>query len=225
MATPKLGMTTLVEGQTNSEATVNTAIQDLDVLLPLRIEDNDIPAPPGSPTNGHAYYIAAGTSPSGDWSGKAGKIAVYNSGWRFFDPVGGMTAFIHDEGELVYWHSQASEWVPVHPRWSTSEHFTGRYGEGGVAAVGKIYAKCFEGLSCPNNTTVTHSHSISNLALTKHLNFEASITDGTTVSEMNLHNGSNLIIVTVDTDTINITSTANYSGYTADIRLEYQKTS
>ena len=110
MATPKLGMTTLVEGQTNSEATVNTAIQDLDVLLPLRIEDNDITAPPGSPTNGHAYYIAAGTSPSGDWSGKAGKIAVYNSGWRFFDPVGGMTAFIHDEGELVYWHSQASEW-------------------------------------------------------------------------------------------------------------------
>ena len=52
MATPILSLPTLTEGQTNSETSVNNALIALDALAALRIEDNDLTAPPGSPTAG-----------------------------------------------------------------------------------------------------------------------------------------------------------------------------
>ena len=220
MATYNLAIPSLVEGQTNSESTVNESLQILDALSAGRIEDRDLTAPPGSPTNGKVYLVA--NSPSGDWSGKAGKLAIYNSGWTFITPTGGMQFFIHDEKALYCYSSQESEWFPVQPLHSTTEHWTGRYGEGGS----KIYAKCFTGKACPNSATSTHAHSISNLDVSKQVNFEVSFTDGTTVSEFNYVASTSIIAyVQVNATNILITSNANISGFTADIRLEYMKTS
>ena len=124
MATPNLSLPTLTAGAPNSETTANSTFQIGDVLVGGRVEDRDLTAPPGSPTNGKAYIVA--TSPSGDWSGQAGKLAIYNNGWTFITPVGGMQIFVHDEKELLCYSSQESAWFPVQARWSTTEHWTGR---------------------------------------------------------------------------------------------------
>ncbi len=222
MATANLAIPSLVEGQTNSETTVNESLQIIDGLMAGRIEDRDLTAPPaGSPSiNGKAYIVA--TSPTGDWTAKAGKIAIYNSGWTFITPTGGMQFFIHDEKALYCYSSVESLWFPVQNLHSTAEHWTGRYGEGGA----KIYAKSFTGLACPNATTSTHAHSITDFDVTKQVNFEISFTDGTTASEFNYVQSASIIAyVKVNATNILIISNANLSGNTADVRLEYTKTS
>tara|TARA_R110002020_G_scaffold41325_3_gene121959 strand:+ start:5169 stop:5828 length:660 start_codon:yes stop_codon:yes gene_type:complete len=219
MATPNLAIPALVEGQTNSETTVNESLQIIDGIIAGRIEDRDLTAPPTG-VDGKAYIVAS--SPSGEWSSKAGKIALYNSGWTFITPTGGMQFFVHDEKAIYCYSSVESEWFPVQPLHSTTEHWTGRYAEGG----GKLYAKCFTGLACPNSATSTHSHSISNLDCAKQINFEASFTDGTTVSEFNFVQTTSIIAyVKVNATNILITTNFNLSGSTADIRIEYSKTS
>lgn len=48
--------------------------------------------PPGSPTTGVAYIV--GGSPTGDWSGHTGKVALYNgSSWTILTPAEGWTAY------------------------------------------------------------------------------------------------------------------------------------
>jgi len=218
--TPNLGIPELSEGQTNSETTVNSAFKILDALVSCRVEDRNLTAPPGSPTAGQVYIVA--TSPTGDWSSQAGKLAIYSAGWTFVTPVGGQQVFVHDEKVLYCYSSQESDWFPVQTLWSTTEHWTGRYGEGGS----KIYAKSFAGLACPNATTSTHAHSITNLDVTKLIDFETSFTDGTTVSELNYVQSTSVICyLQVNATNMLIVSNANISGYTADIRLEYMKTS
>ena len=220
MATPNLALPSLVEGQTNSETDVNTSLLLLDSLTAGRIEDKDLATPPSSPSNGQAWIV--GTSASGAWNGQDAKIAIYNSGWTFLTPIGGQTVFSHDDGILWCYSSKETAWFPVQNYHSTTEHWTGRYGEGGA----KLYAKCFTGKACPNNATSTHAHSISNLDVSKQVNFEVSFTDGTTVSEFNYVASTSIIAyVQVNATNILITSNANISGFTADIRLEYTKTS
>ena len=220
MATPNLALPSLVEGQTNSETDVNTSLLLLDSLTAGRIEDKDLATPPTSPSNGQAWIV--GTSASGAWNAKDGKVAVYNSGWTFLTPIGGQTMFSHDDGILWCYSSKETAWFPVQKYYSTAEHWTGRYGEGGA----KIYAKSFAGLACPNNTTSTHSHSISNFDASKQVDFEASFTDGTTVSEFNFTQSSSILCyIKVNATNILITSNFNLSGSTADVRLEYTKTS
>ena len=217
--TPNLAITELVAGQENSETTVNTSFLIIEALLAGRIEDNDLTAPP-SGVNGKAYIIAG--SPTGAWSGKAGYIAIYNEGWTFVAPTGGMTFYLHDEKELISYSSQESAWYPVQKRHSTTEHWTGRYGEGGS----KVYAKCFTGLACPNAATSTHAHNVTNFDATKLVNFEASFTDGTTVTELNFVQSTSVIAyMKVNATNMLVTSNANISGSTLDVRLEYTKTS
>jgi len=218
MATPILSLPTLTEGQTNSETNVNNALIALDALAALRIEDNDLTAPPGSPTAGQCYIV--GGSATGDWAGEDGKVAIYNNGWVFKSPVGGLTAFVHDEKELICYSSAESAWFPMQPRWSTVEHWTGAYREGS-----KVYAKCFENIACPNAATTTTAHSITGLDLAKHIDFEASMSNGTVVSELNQAATSSIrIYAQVDAANLDIVAAGNYSAYTADVRLTYCRT-
>lgn len=218
MPTPKLTLPELVEGQTNSETTVNESLQTIDALIGGRVEDRDLTAPPASPSAGDAYIV--GASATGDWASQDGNIAIYNSGWEFIAPTGGIQIFVHDEKVLYCYSSAESDWFPVQPLYSTSEHWTGRYGEGGS----KIYAKCFAGLSCPNNTTTNHAHSITNIDLAKRINFEMSFTDGSTVSEANFSNTAVSLYAQITSTNIKIIADYNASGSTADVRLEYCKT-
>lgn len=62
--------------------------------------DRDLATPPGSPTNGSAYIVAA--SPTGAWSGQAGKVAIWRTSlaaWEFYTPKNGWSVVILDEAK------------------------------------------------------------------------------------------------------------------------------
>jgi hypothetical protein len=65
--------------------------------------------PPGSPTIGDSYRIAAGAT--GAWSGKSNYITVFTKrGWEFINF--GIGRFIYDEAQDAYWHKNAGgTWV------------------------------------------------------------------------------------------------------------------
>lgn len=76
----------------------------------FKVVDRDLTAPPGSPTTGAVYIVA--TSPTGAWSGQAGKLALYDgSQWLFRSPVEGHQARVLDENvNLVY---DGSSWGAI----------------------------------------------------------------------------------------------------------------
>lgn len=68
--------------------------------MPLYVLDRDLTAPPGSPTTGAAYIVAAGAT--GAWAGQDGKVAVWDgAAWQFFTAKNGRLAVIADESKLV----------------------------------------------------------------------------------------------------------------------------
>jgi hypothetical protein len=101
MTTPRLGAPELVSGQAVPETTVNEQIRYLESGAGHFIfKDRDLATPPGSPADGDCYLVA--TSPTGAWSGKAGKIAFYlNTAWVFITAIEGLTAWINDENVFV----------------------------------------------------------------------------------------------------------------------------
>lgn len=219
MATPNLSLPTVTEGATNNESQVNDFLIVLDGLGAARVEDRDLTAPPGSPSDGQMYIV--GASATGDWAGQDGNLAIYDTtnGWAFVAPTGGMQVFIHDEKELNCYSSQESLWFPVQERWSTTEHWTGKYGKGG----GKIWSKCLEGITCPNAGTVNTAHGITSVTLTAPVKFQDAFYDGSTVSEANYDAGTVRLYAELDATNYILKSNVNLSAYTCDVRLEYQK--
>lgn len=62
----------------------------------LSIKDRDLATPPGTPTAGDCYIVAA--SPTGAWVGHAADVAVWSgSAWAFATPRAGWCAYIEDE--------------------------------------------------------------------------------------------------------------------------------
>jgi pectin methylesterase-like acyl-CoA thioesterase len=58
--------------------------------------DRDLTAPPGSPTVGDRYLVAAGAT--GAWAGQDDNIAQWNgSSWAFVPAIAGMIVFVNDE--------------------------------------------------------------------------------------------------------------------------------
>lgn len=95
---PNLGL--LVNGDAGEEHYDELMAQwrGFDVLIQCSVLDRDLSAPPGSPTNGAAYIVAAGAS--GAWSGNANNIARWSSvtsAWEFFVPKAGWRAHVVDE--------------------------------------------------------------------------------------------------------------------------------
>lgn len=98
----------LSAAQAQKHVTVNEAIQKLDLMVQLAIIDRSLSAPPGSPVDGARYIVAA--SPSGAWSGQAGKIAAWQDGaWVFLSPREGWVAWVSSENRLVF-HDGAA-WI------------------------------------------------------------------------------------------------------------------
>jgi hypothetical protein len=84
----------------------NTLAKVLDDLMMCGVINSTLAAPPASPANGDRYLVAA--SPSGAWSGQAGKIAVYYGSWAFYTPKRGFTVRCAVKGRLDY---DGSAWV------------------------------------------------------------------------------------------------------------------
>ena len=104
--TPNLGLPYIMAAQSQKHVTHNEAIRALDAMVQLAVLDRDLSAPPASPAEGARYIV--GGSPTGAWSGHAGKIAAYQDGaWMLYTPVEGWIAWIGDEDVAVVWDGTA----------------------------------------------------------------------------------------------------------------------
>jgi hypothetical protein len=119
---PDLGIPYVAAQQAQPEVTHNEAIAVMQALL-KGVVNMTTATPPGSPTDGDAYVIAA--SPTGAWAGRAGAIAVYvSNAWRFIPgntSAGSAIAMgARHEGMRVYnqadnyqWVWSGSAWLPL----------------------------------------------------------------------------------------------------------------
>ncbi|AFQ45148.1 DUF2793 domain-containing protein [Desulfosporosinus meridiei] len=72
------------------------------------VKDQNLTAPPGSPTTGDRYIIPA--SATGAWVSQATKIAEWNgASWLFYTPQTGWTCYVDDEQKVYSWNGTA--WV------------------------------------------------------------------------------------------------------------------
>lgn len=85
----------IVEGDSKADVTFNTAIRWIYALLRGKcLTLGTTNTPPGSPADDDLHVV--GSSPTGDWAGEAGSLALYNSdgwgvnGWNFIQPADGM---------------------------------------------------------------------------------------------------------------------------------------
>lgn len=96
-ATPRLAMPFIAPGQAQKELFHNEALQLLDIVVAAAVEEPPRASPPPSPVVGSCYIV--GTSPTGDWTAKAGQLASFTSGgWRYVPPVEGLTALVRSSG-------------------------------------------------------------------------------------------------------------------------------
>lgn len=108
--TPRLNLPYIAPQQAQKQVTYNEAMRALDVLVHPVIKSRSIATPPGSPAGGDAYLVAA--SPTGAWSGKAGKIAAFiDGGWLFHTPLDGWLLYVEDDDEFV--RRLAGTWSPI----------------------------------------------------------------------------------------------------------------
>lgn len=103
--TPNLAMTYLVSSQAQKEVTHNDALNDIDFLAQASVASRTTASPPASPSSGDVYIVAS--SPTGAWSGYAGSLAGYYSGWKFKTPEAGWRAWVRDESKYVYYTGSA----------------------------------------------------------------------------------------------------------------------
>ena len=99
---PNLNLPLIEASQSQKHVTANETFRILDILTQLAVIDRDLTAPPGSPAEGDSYLIAA--SPTGAWTGQAGKLALYIGGaWTFVTPKEGFQLQVRDENlKLAY---------------------------------------------------------------------------------------------------------------------------
>lgn len=78
--------------QAQKHVTHNEAIELLDMIVQLTVQDFDAITPPGSPADGETW--ALGLTPSDAWAGHAGQIASFRGGgWLFVTPQVGWQAY------------------------------------------------------------------------------------------------------------------------------------
>lgn len=95
--TVKTALELLASGA-NNQLQANLSFAQIDQLLQAAVVDKDLATPPVSPTNGALYIVAA--SPTGAWSGQAGKLAYWLTSvgaWTFVTPRTGFTVAVLDE--------------------------------------------------------------------------------------------------------------------------------
>lgn len=108
--TPKLSMPQLAANQSQKYVTMNGDIRILDALVQMNVKNQTTAAPPGSPSDGDTYVVAA--SPSGAWVGEHNSIAYYNvNAWAFFVPLEGWLTY--DESTHTFYYYNGSAWTAL----------------------------------------------------------------------------------------------------------------
>ena len=90
--TPNLALPFIQPAQAQKHVTHNEAIERLDLIVQLSVQDFDATDPPASPQEGQIWAI--GTQANGAWSGADGQLAAWSGGgWFFITPVEGWRAW------------------------------------------------------------------------------------------------------------------------------------
>jgi hypothetical protein len=98
--TPNLALPYIMPAQAQKHVTHNEAVRALDALVQISVADRDLAVPPGGPSEGDRYIVAA--SPSEGWAGQAARIAAWqDGGWAFYVPREGWLAWVADENALL----------------------------------------------------------------------------------------------------------------------------
>lgn len=103
---PNLLLPYIMAAQAQKHVTHNEAVRALDAIVQLAVLDRHLATPPATPANGDRYIV--GASPTGAWSGHAGKIAAYQDGaWAIYPPKEGWIAWVADEDLALAWSGTA----------------------------------------------------------------------------------------------------------------------
>lgn len=99
--TVNLSLPYILSSQAQKHVTHNEALLHLDGLVHLVLQ-HQADAPPDTPVEGQCF--AVGSAPSGAWSGKAGKVALFEDGaWTYLTPRPGWIAWVVDAGRQKIW--------------------------------------------------------------------------------------------------------------------------
>lgn len=223
MTTPRLSIEEPVEGTAGNAVTVSRGMRWLEALLAGELKSSVVATPPGSPADGDLYLVAA--SPTGAWTGQAGKLALRLEGaWQFRTVKGGMQFFDVAAKELIAYSSVESLWFPVQPRWSTTEHWTGRY-----VGAKKIWSKVVTFGAPPGSGTKSVAHGVSGMDFSEHICIEASVVSAAGGIAVAVPQFGTPIQADYETDvnTTHVNMTALGLDYaaltTAHVRLTYAK--
>lgn len=108
----RLKMPFLLPSQAQKHVTHNEALVLLDALVQTGITAFSVGTPPADPPDGALY--ALGGTPTGDWAGEAGMLALrMDSSWRFIAPQTGWRAWDLGGGRLMVF--DGSDWGPLAP--------------------------------------------------------------------------------------------------------------
>lgn len=107
--TPKLLLAQISQSQSQKAVTMTADLRMLDYLVQPTVINQTNTAPPGSPSDGDTYIVAA--SPTGAWTGQAKSIAYYNtSGWIFSAPSEGWQ--VYDQTLNAFYYFDGTNWSP-----------------------------------------------------------------------------------------------------------------
>jgi len=94
--------------QAQKHVTHNEAIRELDAIVQLSVLDQNLATPPGAPSNGNRYIVAA--TATGAWATHETEIAAFQDAtWIFYAPQEGWLAWVADEDKLYGWNG--TSWV------------------------------------------------------------------------------------------------------------------
>ncbi len=89
----RLALPLLQAGQAQKEFIHNEALTAIEALVQPVAQTLGDDAPPSSPATGQCWIV--GSTPSGEWAGQAGALAMWSEGgWRFTPAFEGMTVWI-----------------------------------------------------------------------------------------------------------------------------------
>ena len=107
-ATPRLSLPFLSAGQAQKEVAHNEALQTLDCVVVGAVEEPSTATPPAAPTLGACYIVDQSAADA--WTGMSHCVAGWTSGgWRFIQPVEGMTLYVRSTSTWATFRSGAWE--------------------------------------------------------------------------------------------------------------------
>ena len=100
-----LSLPFLMPAQAQKHITHNEALQVLDALVQLAVQDRSLPAPPATPAEGARYIVPV---VPGSWGGAAGSVAVFSGGgWTYHMPRPGWQVYVLAENRSLIWRGGA----------------------------------------------------------------------------------------------------------------------